>query len=154
MILVSSLFSLRAFAQDKTELWLYLRPQGPSYEVTPGETNTFYLDVGNSGTTNFTEVVFSSTGPEDWMVDFSPGRLNTLVAGSTQTIDVTILPPSDTAKGRYNLTFIATANEIRRVTNVEVEIPGISEWVWVGIGVAVVVIIGFVFVFLRMGRRG
>jgi uncharacterized membrane protein len=154
IILVLSLFTPRAFAQDKTELWLYMRPQGSSYEVTAGENNTFYLDVGNSGTTNITGLVFSSTSPEDWMVDFYPGRLNTLVAGHIQTIDVTIRPSSDATKGRYAITLIATADDIRRVTNIEVEIWGISEWLWVGIGVAVVVIAGFVFVFLRVGRRG
>ena len=154
IMLVFPLLPLRTLAQEKTEFWLYIRPQSYSYEVTAGEVNTFYLDVGNTGTTKITDIVFSSTGPEGWAIDFYPGRLSTLVAGSTQTIDVNVIPSPDAKRGRYNITVIANADEIRRVTNVEVEVKGISEWVWVGIGVAVVVVVGFVFVFWRVGRRG
>ena len=153
-MLISSLLPQISLAQNKTDLSLFLLPVGPNYRITAGEDNKYYLEVRNYGIEDVTNIVFSADAPDGWMVTFSPERLNNIAPGSLQTIDVYIRLSQDTAKGRHNITIIATANEIRKVANFEFEIKSTSYWLWVGAGVAVVVIVGFVLVFLRMGRRG
>ncbi len=152
--LVLFLLPQSAFAQDKTDLSLFLLPAHYPYEVKAGEDNIFYLEVRNYGTTDITDIVFSADKPEGWTIEFSPGQFNSIASGSLQTVDVNIRPPLDATKGKHDITIIATATEMRKVANFELEIKAASYWLWVGIGVAVVVVAGFILVFLRMGWRG
>ncbi len=153
-LLVFSSAPSPTLAQNKTDLSLFLLPTGPNYEIIAGEDNKYYLEVRNYGIESITNIILSADKPEGWAVVFTPDRLSTLAPGSLQTVDVYIRVPQDAVKGKHNITFIATANEIRKVANYDFTIQSPSYWLWVGIGVAVVVIAGFILVFLRMGRKG
>ena len=87
-------------------------------------------------------------------MDFKPDNIGYLGAGSSQTIDVKVIPGHDTDRGEYNLTFIAEANETRTATSTMLRVEtGSSFWLWVGLSVAALVIAGFVAIFLRFGRQ-
>ncbi len=87
------------------------------------------------------------------MVNFKPDSIDYLGAGSSQTIDVKVIPGRDTGRGGYNLTFIAEANETRTANSTMLRIEnGSSFWLWVGLGVAALVIVGFIVIFVHFGR--
>ncbi len=140
--------------EDKVDLSLRMLPEYYYREVTPSEDNTLFMEIRNNGDKEITNIRFDSDKPEGWVVEFSPASISFLSAGSSQTIDVNVIPGQDTSRGEYNLTFLAEANETRTVTSTTMRIEsGHSFWLWVGMGVVAIVITGFVIVFLRFGRQ-
>ena len=145
------------FAQvqaEKTDLTLTLFPRDYYNEVKVGEDNRLFLEVRNTGNTTITRIRLSSQGPEGWVVEFKPGEIDYLGAGSVQTVDLIIKPDSKATKGGYNVTLIAEANEMRKAETIWLNIKASSSfWLWVGIGIGAVVVAGFVFIFWRFGRQ-
>ncbi len=140
--------------EAKVDLSLRMLPEYYYEEVIPGEDNTLFMEVRNNGDKEIHNIRFDSEKPEGWIVDFKPGRIGYLGAGSSHTIDVKVIPGRDTGRGEYNLTFIAEANETWTATRTILRVEtGSSFWLWVGLGVAALVIAGFIVIFLRFGRQ-
>jgi uncharacterized membrane protein len=152
LLIVSSVTLLAQEA--RIDLSLRILPDYYYKEVNPGGDNTLFMEIRNNGDKEITNIRFDSKKPEGWIVDFKPVSISYLSAGSSQTIDVNVIPSLDTGRGEYNLTFLAEANETRAVTSTRMRIEsGSSFWLWVGIGLAALVIAGFVIVYLRFGRQ-
>ena len=143
------------FAQEaKVDLSLRILPEYYYKEVTPGEDNALYMEIRNNGDKEITNIRFDSDKPQGWVVDFHPDSISSLSAGSSQTINVNVIPSPDTSRGDYNLTFLAEANETRAAASTMLRVEsGSSFWLWVGIGLAAIVIAGFVIIYLRFGRQ-
>ena len=143
------------FAQeDKVDLSLRLLSGYYYKEVTPGSTTTLFMEVRNNGNTAITNIRLTAAKPEGWVVDFKPGSISYLSAGSSQTVDIDVTPHQNTVRGEYALTLLAEANETRTATSTILRVEdGFSLWLWVGIGVAALAIAGFIFIFLRFGRQ-
>jgi len=141
-------------AQDATvDLSLRILPEYYYKEVIPGVSHVLFMEVRNNGDKEITNIRFDSDKPEGWLVDFKPGSIDYLGAGSSQTVDVKVIPGRDTGRGEYNLTFIAEANETWTATSTMLRVEhGSSFWLWIGLGVAAFVIAGFIVIFLRFGR--
>ncbi len=140
--------------EDKVDLSLRILPGYYYRDVIPGEDNTLFMEVRNNGDTGITSIMFNSDKPEGWVVDFKPGSISYLGAGSSQTVDVNIIPGPDTRRGEYNLTILAEANETRTATSTMLRVKSGSDfWLWVGVGLAAAVIAGFVIIFLHFGRQ-
>jgi len=138
---------------EKTDLTLYIVYDGYR-ELTAGEERTMFLEVGNSGTRELTNIRLSADSPEGWTVEFSPALIDSLAPGSFQTVDVLLKTADDAAEGDYNIAVIGQANETRRVTSIYVRVESASLfWVWIGIGIAALLIAGFVVIFMRFGRE-
>ncbi len=138
---------------EKTDMTLNIVYDGFS-SLKAGETRTVFLEVGNSGNRELTDIRLTSDSPEGWTVAFNPQVIDKLAAGSYQTVDITLKPADNEAKGDYNIAVIAQANEMRRVTSIYVRVESSSLfWVWVGAGVAALLIAGFVFIFIKFGRE-
>lgn len=140
--------------EAKVDLSLRMLPEYYYKEVVSGEDNALFMEVRNNGDKEVTNIRFDSDKPEGWVVDFKPGSIDYLGAGSSQTIDVKVIPGRDTGRGEYNLTIIAEANETRAATSTMLRVEnGSSFWLWVGLGVVALVIVGFIVIFLRFGRQ-
>lgn len=123
-------------------------------EVTRGKDNALFMEIRNYGTNEVNNIRFISNKPTGWLVEFNPESLDRLVAGSSHTIDIKVVPPSHADKGEYNLTFIAEADETRTATSTMLRVDGgVSTWLWVGVGVGVLMLAGFIIVFLRFGKQ-
>jgi len=156
LILMSLLISPSlVFAQeDKVELSLSILRGYYYRDVIPGEENVLYMEVRNNGDKEITNIVFVSDNPEGWVVDFKPSSINHLGSGSSQTVDVSVIPSRDTSRGEYHLTFLAEADETRTATSTMLRVEnGSSFWLWVGLGAAALAIAGFIFIYLRFGRQ-
>ena len=142
-------------AQDaKVDLSLRMLPDYYYKEVIPGEDNALFMEIRNRGDKEVTNIRFNSDKPEGWIVDFKPISIDYLSAGSSQTIDVNVIPSRDASRGEYNLTVIAEANETRAATSTMLRVDNSpSFWLWIGFGVCALVIAGFIFIFLRFGRQ-
>jgi uncharacterized repeat protein (TIGR01451 family) len=154
-VVLTAYCPVAAQAPDKLGLTLNLSPWNYSSGLTPGQANTFYLEVRNNGNTGLTNIRFGSSAPKDWQVQYTPSSLEALSAGSTDTVKVDIIPPANVSgRGDYNVTFIAEANEVRAVTTAFLRVEGGSPfWIWIGIGVAVIAIAIFAVIYVRFGRN-
>ncbi|MFC1967959.1 NEW3 domain-containing protein [Chloroflexota bacterium] len=140
--------------EDKVDLSLRLLPEYYYREVIPGQDNTLFMEVRNNGNKEITNIKFGSDKPEGWLVEFRPGNINYLGAGSSQGVDVNVIPRHDTGRGEYSLALLAEANETRTATSTMLRVEsGSGLWLWVGVGLAALVIAGFVIIFLRFGRQ-
>jgi uncharacterized membrane protein len=136
---------------DKIELNLRLLP-GSYNELTAGDNNTLFLEVKNNGNTKITNISLDSNKPVGWKVDFEPAIIGQLSAGSSQTVDVIIVPSDSSGRGEYTVTLIAEASETRAATSAFLRVEnGSSFWLWLGGGVAILVVAVFVIVFRRFG---
>ena len=91
--------------EAKVDLSLRMLPDYYYKEVIPGEDNTLFMEIRNRGDKEITNIRFNSDKPEGWVVDFKPGSIDYFSSGSSQTIDVKVIPGLDTSRGEYNLTF-------------------------------------------------
>ena len=140
--------------EAKVDLSLRMLPDYSYKKVIPGEDNALFMEIRNRGDKEITNIRFDSDKPEGWVVDFKPSSIDYLSAGSSQTIDVKVIPGLDTSRGKYNLTFIAEADETRTATSTRLRVEnGPSFWLWVGLGVAALAIAAFIFIFLRFGKQ-
>ncbi len=123
-------------------------------EAEAGKDNYFSIEVGNLGTAAINNIKFSSDKPQGWIIDFTPDKIESLEAISTQTVDINIKPPTETIAGDYSITLKASGDQISAgdiKIRVTVESPTI--WGWVGVGIIVLVIAGLIVIFLRFSRR-
>ncbi len=138
----------------KIDLSLRMLPDYYYKEVIAGEETTLYMEVRNNGNTGISNIKFDSDSPKGWIVNFEPRSIAYLSAGSSQTIDIKVIPSSDTSREEYNLTIIAEANETRAATGTMLRVESSpSFWLWVGVGVTALVIVGFIVIFLRFGKQ-
>jgi uncharacterized membrane protein len=153
--LMTAAFPGQILAQDdKIELTLRLSPEYHYIEINPGESETLYLEIENSGNEAITDIRLYSDKPKGWIVDFRPARIDHLGTGIHQAIDVNVVAAPDTEKGEYTLTLIAEAHQTRTVTSTVLRVENaFSLWQWVGLGMGAVVIVVFVILYRRFGRE-
>lgn len=123
-------------------------------EAEAGKDNRFSVEVGNLGTAAINDIKFSSDKPRGWIIEFTPDKIESLGAISTQTVDINIKPPTETIAGDYSITLKASGDQTSAgdiKIRVTVESPTI--WGWVGVGIIMLVIAGLVVIFLRFSRR-
>ncbi len=116
--------------------------------------NYFTAEVKNDGSATIEDVTFSSIKPEGWTIEFSPNRVDSIGAGSSQTIEINLKPPSGTMAGDYRITLTAEGKQVSaEELDIRVTVKTPTIWGWVGAGIVLLVIAGMVFVFMRFSRR-
>jgi len=122
-------------------------------QATSGKNNPFVFVLTNSGSGDLNNITFKADAPQKWIVKFEPEKLETMKAGATQDIKVTITPPDKTIAGDYMLNFSINSADASKNADLRVTVETPSIWGWVGIGVIVLVVIGVAVIFARLGRR-
>jgi len=143
------------FAQeDKVDLSLRLLPGYYYKEVVAGENTALFMEVRNNGNTAITDIRLTADKPEKWEVDIIPDSISYLSAGSSQTVDISVVPDQNSPNGEYTITLLAEATETRTAVSTTLRVKSdTSFWQWVGIGVAALVVAGFVIIYLRFGKQ-
>ncbi len=121
--------------------------------VTAGEDNHFSLILANQGSDAIENIGFSSDKPEGWSITFKPDKVESLEAGKTQEVDLTINPPSKTIAGDYAVSVKATSDNASDDLELRITVLTPSLWGWVGVGIVLLVVAGLAVVFVRLGRR-
>jgi len=148
------LLSQTALAQEReTDLTLRLVSHWYGIEATADEDNSFFLEVNNIGNKAITDIKLSSDKPEDWVINFRPGSIDYLGPGTLQTVGINIKPPRSLGGREHEISFIADANEIRKVEKFRVTVKMAPLWVWIGAGGVLIVITAFILIYMRFGRQ-
>ena len=125
-----------------------------SAEVTAGEENHLAVMVGNTGQGVIEEIIFTSTKPSGWSIQFNPDEVESLQPGLAREVDVVIMPPSKTIAGDYSVTMsaISMGMPVRRI-ELRLTVLTPTVWGWVAILIVLAVIAGLGVMFRRLGRR-
>ncbi len=138
----------------KLPLQIQLLPGSYNTELSRGKDNILYVQAVNTDNTDVANISLSSTQPEGWTVTFSPASIALLRAGSSQVVNVNIVPPSNAGRGNYTVTLFAMSGDIQSATSLFVSVQGTSPlWLWVGGGVGIVMVALFIIIFLRSAKQ-
>jgi uncharacterized membrane protein len=125
-----------------------------STSAEAGKENHYTLELTNSSSVALQNLSLNATKPENWIVTFTPEKIESLAVGQTVQVEAVITPPSGkTIAGDYMVTMRANNEKVNSSMDVRVTATTPSIWGWVGIIIVVVVIAGIVVLFMRLGRR-
>jgi uncharacterized membrane protein len=122
-------------------------------KTTSGKDNHFAVQLKNTGSAAIEKITFSSSGPDGWKIKYNPDKLDSLEAGATKDIDITIFPPDKTIAGDYMVNLNVASENSSPKMDVRVTVQTPTIWGWVGIGIIVIVIVGVAIIFAKLGRR-
>lgn len=141
-----------AALDPKTDLQLYVSGGFPG-NLTAGKETHFYLTLKNNGDTAISNISFSHDAPQDMQVLFSPESIANLTAGSSNSVDVTVIPAKSSGGRDYNINLVANSNQTRAVSSLYFRVQGgFSYWTWVGLGMGLIVVIAFILVYRRLSK--
>jgi len=127
-------------------------------EATAGQDNNFTVVIGNSGSADLDKVEVSCKAqdrPNGWTVTCKPDKIDSLKAGDTKEIQVTLRPSEKTISGDYMLTIQAEPESKNAFTNLQIRTTVLTPtiWGWVGVGIVILVVLALAVIFIRFGRR-
>ena len=127
-------------------------------EATAGQDNNFTVVIGNTGSADLDKVEVSCRAqdrPNGWTVTCKPDKIDSLKAGDTKEIQVTLRPSEKTISGDYMLTIQAEPESKNAFTNLQIRTTVLTPtiWGWVGVGIVVLVVLALAVIFIRVGRR-
>ncbi len=121
--------------------------------ASAGKDNYFTIGVSNTGSASLDNIAFSTDAPTGWSVTFTPDKITSLNAGSTQTVTVNIKPPAKAIAGDYGIMVTAEGKQQAQSLALRVTVETPTIWGFVGVGIIVLVFAGLAFVFIRFSRR-
>jgi len=124
-----------------------------SLDALKGKKANLSIYVKNSGSAQLNNLQFLSFKPENWEVEFSPEKIDTLAPGDLKQVEVSITPTDQALVGDYSVGLSAQAGKISKTIELRVTVNASTAWGWIGIGIIVFVMAGLVFLFIRLGRR-
>lgn len=122
-------------------------------DVRSGKTNQVPLVVVNDGTAPLSNVMFSSTPPSDWKVEFNPASIDVVNPGEAAQVVASITPSGDAISGDYVVSLNAAVPETSSSVDLRATVKGSRTWGFVGLGLIAAAVIGVGYVFRRFGRR-
>jgi len=124
-----------------------------SLDALKGEKANLSIYVKNSGSAQLNNLQFLSLKPENWEVEFSPEKIDTLAPGDLKQVELSITPSDQALVGDYLVGISAESGKISKAIELRVTVNASTAWGWIGIGIIVFVMAGLVFLFIRLGRR-
>jgi uncharacterized membrane protein len=124
-------------------------------ETVPGSTQTFQIQVQNTGYSSLTNLNLAFTSvPKGFTVNVDPVNVLVLKPGDTATFTVTITTTGDINTGDYYLTFVVKADQLPQTSrDLHVFVKPQQSMVYVAL-VAVLLVVGALYlVYRRFGRR-
>jgi len=127
-------------------------------EATAGQDSTFTVIVGNTGSADLEKVEVSCLAkdrPNSWTITCKPDKIDSLKAGNTKEVQVTVRPSEKTIAGDYMIAIQAEPESRYAFTNLQIRTTVLTPtiWGWVGVGIVVLVIVALAIIFIRFGRR-
>jgi len=124
-----------------------------SLNTVRGEQGNLSVYVKNSGSAPLSNLQFLSFKPENWKVEFTPEKVDTLPPGELEQVEVAITPAEEALVGDYSVGISADAGKVSKGLELRVTVMASTAWGWIGIGIIVLVVAGLVVLFIRLGRR-
>ncbi|MFC1534983.1 NEW3 domain-containing protein [Thermodesulfobacteriota bacterium] len=112
---------------------------------------SFYVENKGSGAQN--NISFLTFKPENWKVEFSPEKIDTLPPGELAQVEMMVTPGDQSLVGDYSVGINVEGEKSTKNMEFRVTVRASTAWGWIGIIIIVAVVVGLVFLFIRVGRR-
>jgi uncharacterized membrane protein len=116
-----------------------------------GANMSFY--VKNSGSAPQNGIKFLTFKPENWKVEFSPEKIDTLPPGELKQVEMTVTSAGQALVGDYSVGVNVEGEKSTKNLEFRVTVRASTAWGWIGMIIILLVVAGLVFLFVRMGRR-
>ncbi len=155
---VKSTLSLKAIVTANFDLKLTTPDGRLNTEATAGQDNQFIVVLTNTGSGNLEKLTVetkASDRPQGWTVTYKPEKIDTLKAGDSKEIQVTIRPSDKTIAGDYMMSVESQPESKQAYANLQIRVTVLTPtiWGWVGVGIVVLVVLALAIMFIRFGRR-
>lgn len=124
-----------------------------SLSAYQGKSANLSFYVKNTGSAVQNDVKFTTFKPENWKVDFSPEKIDTLSPGELKQVEMTITPAEQALVGDYSVGVNVEGEKSTKNLEFRVTVKVSTAWGWIGLIIIVLVVAGLVVLFVRMGRR-
>lgn len=124
-----------------------------SFDAYANKETTFTMTVTNTGNAPLNNISLRTSVPDGWNISYSQSTIDTLAAGASADIAVSVTPAENALSGDYAI--IVEARNSDTNDSVEFRATVKTETVWgiTGIALIVVALVGLWFVFRKFGRR-
>jgi uncharacterized membrane protein len=124
-----------------------------SLDAGQGKAANLSFYVKNTGSAANHDIKFMSFKPENWKVEFSPERIDSIEAGDLKQVELTITPYEDALVGDYSVSVNVEGEKASKIIEFRTTVKASAAWGWIGIGIIVAVIAGLFGIFRWLGRR-
>lgn len=130
--------------------------QSLSFDAAINKPTEVTLTVTNSGNIDLTNINLStSTTPTDWTVEFSDSTIDSLAAGATKNVTMTVTPADSTLAGDYELDVAASTDDNAASTTAAFRVTCTSSTAWGIVGVVIIaaIVAALLWVIRKFGRH-
>lgn len=124
-----------------------------SLNAYQGKSANMSFYVKNTGSAAQNGIKFMTFKPENWKVEFTPEKVDTLAPNEMKQVEMTITPADQALVGDYSVGVGVEGEKSSKNLEFRVTVRASTAWGWIGIIIIVLVVAGLVFLFVRVGRR-
>ena len=125
-----------------------------SGDAYAGQDGQLTVVVRNDGSEAARDIELSATAPEGWKTSFDPKTVQSLAAGATQNVKMTMTPSPRAIAGDYQMTVRASGTGgLSESANFRITVLTSTLWGAIGIAIIAVALLVVVFAVARFGRR-
>lgn len=125
-----------------------------SADAYAGQDSQITVVVRNDGSEAAHDVELSATAPDKWKTTFDPKTVQTLAAGASQNVKLTINPSPQAIAGDYQMTVRAAGTGgLSESANFRITVLTSTLWGAIGIAIIAAALLVVVFAVARFGRR-
>jgi uncharacterized membrane protein len=121
--------------------------------ITAGDRKRVELIVNNTGSSELTEINFTSAAPANWEVTFDPKKVDKLQPGKTAAVFATIKADKKAIAGDYGTTIDAKTPEVSSKISLRISVETPLLWGWIGVLIIVAALGSVYYLFRKYGRR-
>jgi uncharacterized membrane protein len=124
-----------------------------SLDARQGKPANISFYVRNTGSAANNDIRFLSFKPENWKVEFSPERIESLEPGGLMQVEVVMTPYDDALVGDYSVNVRVEGEKVHKPLEFRVTVKASSAWAFIGFAMIIMVVIGLTALFNNLGRR-
>lgn len=124
-----------------------------SCDAYENEETKVTLTVTNNGNVDLTNLNLTSSASTDWEVNFSESTIETLEAGATKEVTMTIKPGENSITGDYVASVTISNAETSDSAEFRVSVKTSTTWGIAAVAIIVVLVLGLAVIFKKYGRR-
>jgi uncharacterized membrane protein len=124
-----------------------------SLDARQGKPANVSFYVKNTGSAANHNIKFMSFKPENWKVEFTPDKIDTIEPGDLKQVELSITPYDDALVGDYSVSVNVEGEKASKIIEFRTTVKASAAWGWIGIGIILAVVAGLFGTFRWLGRR-
>ena len=102
-----------------------------SFDAIPGQVSRFSFFIKNTGSAVNRNISFDAFKPENWTVEFNPGKIEALGAGDMKQVEVSVKPSPQALVGDYSVGVSINGEKASKTLEMRVTVKSSAAWGWI-----------------------